>query len=300
MTIFNLGSINIDHVYRLHDMPVAGRTITSAEYLQGLGGKGANQSVAAARAGAFVTHIGAVSAQGDDWVLDRLEEVGVDTRHITRLNHIATGHAVILVRADGESSIILHAGANRRLEQDQIETALSYIGPEDTLLVQNETNCQIEAARIARAAGARVVYYCTPFDAAAVAAILPEVSMLALNARDLPKLAELLPDGAVPPPTIVNCGADGAEYHDASSGRVIRQPGFSASQMDRTGSGDCLIGYFIAGMDMGQELADALRYATAAAAITVTRCGAADAMPEAAEVLDYLIAQEMGASRAAS
>ena len=74
MTIYNLGSINVDHVYRLAHMPQPGETMASRDYTQGLGGKGANQSVAVARAGVRVVHIGAISAQGEDWVLDRLSQ----------------------------------------------------------------------------------------------------------------------------------------------------------------------------------------------------------------------------------
>ena len=121
MTIYNLGSINIDHVYRLPAMPRAGETMHALSYAQGLGGKGANQSVAAARAGASVVHLGAMGT-AEDWVLDRLEAAGVQTSGIARLPETATGHAIILVDASGENCIVLHGGANMALPAGLPET----------------------------------------------------------------------------------------------------------------------------------------------------------------------------------
>lgn len=290
MTIYNLGSINVDHVYRLPHMPVPGETMASRDYAQGLGGKGANQSVAVARAGATVIHIGALAAQAEDWVLDRLGEYGVDTTHVARLPHVASGHAIILLDQDGENSIILHPGANGRLDLAAVERALSGIGPGDTLLLQNETNLQVEAAQIARAAGARVIYSCAPFNIDATRAVLPYVSLLALNAVEAAQLAAASPDGIQAPAMLVTMGAGGAEYRDLSRGVATAQPAFAVDVVDTTGAGDCFTGYLAAGLDMGRELPEALRHAAAASAIKVTRAGAGDAIPEAAEVLDFLAA----------
>ena len=294
MTIYNLGSINVDHVYRLPHMPVPGETMASRDYAQGLGGKGANQSVAVARAGARVIHIGAIAAQAEDWVVDRLGEYGVDTTHIARLPHIASGHAIILLDASGENSIILHSGANGRLDKGAVEAALAGIGPGDTLLLQNETNLQVEAARIAWAAGARVIYSCAPFDIDATLAVLPHVSLLALNAVEAAQLAAASPDGVAVPAMLVTMGAEGAEYRDLAAGTVIRQPAFAVEVFDTTGAGDCFTGYLAAGLDMGRDLPEAMRHAAAASAIKVTRAGAGDAIPEAAEVLDFLAGQPRG------
>ncbi len=294
MTIYNLGSINVDHVYRLAHMPQPGETMASRDYTQGLGGKGANQSVAVARAGVRVVHIGAISAQGEDWVLDRLGEYGVDTTHVARLPHVASGHAIILLDVAGENAIILHSGANGRLDRAAVEQALAGIGPGDTLLLQNETNLQVEAAAIARAAGARVIYSCAPFNIDAVRAVLPHVSLLALNAVEAGQLAAASPAGISVPAMLVTMGGDGAEYRDLANGTVTRQPAFAVQVCDTTGAGDCFIGYLAAGLDMGRPLPEALRHAAAAAAIKVTRAGAGDAIPEAAEVLDFLASHPKG------
>ncbi|SDD26186.1 ribokinase [Paracoccus isoporae] len=291
MTIYNLGSINIDHVYRLDHMPAPGETLSSQEFSQGLGGKGANQSIAAARAGAEVVHIGAISGDGDDWVIERLAGAGVDTGQIARLDGIATGHAIIYVDGAGENAIVLHPGANMRLERDRLTRALSGIGARDTLLIQNETNLQAEAAQIARAAGARVIYSAAPFGIEAVRAVIGQVSMLALNRIEAEQLAAATGGGVDVPAMLVTRGGEGAEFRDLATGEVIRQDAFEVEPVDTTGAGDCFAGYVAAGLDLGRDMRTALRHAAAAAAIKVTRVGAGDAIPDAAEVEAFLAAR---------
>ena len=109
MAIFNLGSINADLSYSVDALPEPGETISAHSVSRGLGGKGTNMSVAAARAAAHVVHIGAVGRDGD-WAIERLTEYGVDTRHITYGS--ATGHAIIMVDRLGENAIVIHSGAN--------------------------------------------------------------------------------------------------------------------------------------------------------------------------------------------
>ena len=163
MAIWNLGSINIDHVYRLDHLPRPGETLAARSYVQGLGGKGANQSIAAAQAGAITHHIGAMGAT-DDWVVERLKNAGVCTADILRLPGQATGHAIILLDGKAENAIVIHPGANRAIAPSMLAKLLSAIKAQDTLLLQNETGCQVEAAKAARQVGARVIYSAAPFD----------------------------------------------------------------------------------------------------------------------------------------
>lgn len=287
MPIYNLGSINIDHIYRLAELPRAGETLASLEYSLGLGGKGANQSVAAAMAGADIRHLGAMGT-GDDWVLERLAAAGVGTGSIARLDQAATGHAIILVDAQGENSIILHGGANRALTADIVTRELSAIGPGDILLMQNETNQQSMAAAQARAAGARVVYSAAPFEIEALRAALPHISILAVNeveARDtFAAFGEALPIEGM----LITRGAEGAEYRDLQTGQIWHQPAFMVRAVDTTGAGDCFAGWFAAGLSRDETIATALRHASAAAALQVTRKGAGDAMPARDEVMNFL------------
>ncbi|MDS9467033.1 ribokinase [Paracoccus sp. MBLB3053] len=287
MTIYNLGSINIDHVYRLANLPRSGETIHSLDLSHGLGGKGANQSVAAARAGAQVIHLGAMGT-GDGWVLDRLGNAGVETDRIARLADHATGHAIILVDRSAENSIILHGGANRALPEDSVRRDLSAIGPGDILLMQNETNLQVEAASQARAAGATVIYSAAPFELAALREVLPHVSILAVNegeaAETFAAFGEHLPVEGV----LITRGAAGAEFRDLINAKTHHQSAYRVSAIDTTGAGDCFAGWFAAGLSRGEDIPTALRHAAAAAAVQVTRPGAGDAMPDRADVLAFL------------
>ena len=115
MTIFNLGSINADHVYCVPHLPGPGETLAATSMQTGLGGKGANMSVAAARAGSHVAQIGAVGRDGL-WAKNRLLEYGVDTRHIAELD-VPTGHAIITVDDAGENAITLFSGANHQFRK---------------------------------------------------------------------------------------------------------------------------------------------------------------------------------------
>ena len=287
MTVFNLGSINIDHFYRVSHLPGPGETLAARGYMKGLGGKGANQSVAALRAGARVVHIGAIG-EGDGWAAEELARLGLDTGAISRVAE-PTGHGIILTDPAGENSIVIHPGANRAQSPAMIAQALAMGQAGDILLVQNETDRQVEAARLAQAQGMRVFYSAAPFELAPLKAILPHVSHLLVNALEAAALeAETgsaladLPVQAV----IVTRGAGGAEW--ISAARRIHAPAPEVSAVDTTGAGDCFAGSLAAALDQGLSSGQSLRYATAAAALQVTRPGTAAAMPERAEVQTFL------------
>ncbi|TBN40475.1 ribokinase [Paracoccus subflavus] len=287
MAIWNLGSINIDHVYRLHRLPRPGETLAARGHVCGLGGKGANQSIAAARAGAVTHHLGAMGA-GDGWVIDRLTERGVDTAGILRLADQPTGHAVILLDSAAENAIVIHPGANRAIAPAMLEKPLSAITAQDSLLIQNETSAQVEAARIARTAGARVIYSAAPFDIDAVGAVLPHATILAMNAGEAEALFAAIPGPLPVRGLLITRGADGAEYRDLITGAVYRQPAFAVRPVDTTGAGDTFAGYFAASLDRGDTVPDALRLAAGAAALKVTRPGAGEAIPGLDEVMAFI------------
>lgn len=291
MAIWNLGSINIDHVYRVPHLPMPGETLAALSYATGLGGKGANQSVAAARAGARVCHIGAVGGDGS-WALRKLKAFGVDLAHVAEVA-AATGHAIINVDPKAENAIVIHAGANAALSQAQVSGAMALCAPTDTVLLQNETNLQAETAREAASRGLRVIYSAAPFSVLAVQAVLAHVSLLVMNEGEAAALVtargqslEALPVGGV----IVTKGARGAEWISARA-ETIFQPSFPVTPVDTTGAGDCFIGSLAAALDRGDTRAAAMRFAAGAAALQVTRPGAADAMPTRAEVEAFLATQ---------
>lgn len=286
--IFNLGSINADHAYRVAHLPRAGETVAAQGYARLLGGKGANQSIAGARAGGQVVHIGAVGADGD-WMVAALADAGVDVRHVRR-GPVVSGHAVVMVEESGENAIVIHAGANRELRLQDVEAALAEAGPGDWLLMQNETNLQAEAARMAEAKGLCIAYSAAPFDVAAVRAVLPHVTLLMLNEGEAGQMAREMGEIAVPM-LCVTRGARGVLWTEADVGETVTIPAPKVVAVDTTGAGDTFAGYLVAGLAAGLEPRSALRRAVSAAAISVTRPGASAAIPMAAEVAAFL-AQE--------
>jgi ribokinase len=288
MTLFCLGSINLDHFYEVPHLPAPGETILAESHSTGLGGKGANQSVAAAQAGARVVHIGAVGPDGA-WAVSRLKALGVDTTHISEVT-APTAHAIINVDPKGENAIVVFPGANMRQSLTQLKTALLTAKRGDMLLLQNETNLALEAATLARSLGLKVLYSAAPFDAAATKALLPLTDILVLNAVEMQQLTEATDAIALSPATIIITeGSKGGRAITAAG--ETRFPAFPVQALDTTGAGDTFTGYLAAALQEGQSLQDALRCAAAASALKVTKKGTADAIPSRTDVDSFLKAQ---------
>ena len=283
--IYSLGSINADHVYRLLRLPTPGETLAAHAYSRMLGGKGANQSIAAVRAGARVVHIGALGPDGD-WMRDALATAGVDVTHVANAA-VASGHAIVMVDSVGENSIVIHPGANRALDFNGVEAALHDARPSDWLLMQNETNCQVEAARMAHGRGMRVAYSAAPFDARSVQAVIPYLTLLILNAAEAAQLFQMVGEVLVPR-LLITRGADGAEWRDLEKAETVSIPAFPVHPTDTTGAGDCFSGYTVAGLSAGLSPVRALRQAAAAAALQVQRLGASGAIPALSDVKTFL------------
>ena len=286
MAVWNLGSINIDNAYRVPHLPSAGETIRAKSHQKGLGGKGANISVAIARGAASVTHIGAVGADGA-WAVERLMEYGVDTRHITKLANEATGHANIAVADDGENQIIIYPGTNRMITDDMVGGALAVASPGDILVMQNETNGQLRAAKIAKKMGLNVVYAAAPFEAEAVTSVLPYTDLLVLNAVEANQLKAVLGRSLKDLDVhniVVTQGGDGSCWIDALAKLETHIPAISVASVDTTGAGDTFTGFLVAGLDRGLPMMQSLNLATQAAALMVARFGTADVIPDLKEI----------------
>ncbi len=286
--ILNFGSINLDLVYRVASLPTPGETLASTSYEKYLGGKGVNQSIAAQRCGAEVRHIGCVGPDGD-WLREQIAEFGLTLDGIKTVDE-HTGHAVILVDDAAENQIVLYGGSNQTFTMDQIEAALKRADPKtDWVICQNETNLVHELAQSARQKNFRTAYSAAPFEAEHAIPMLDHIDLLAVNEVEAAALQNAL--GKDPRDLglrylLVTKGADGADLH--THHETLHQPAFSVTPQDTTGAGDTFLGAFMAEFTLSNSPAKALRFASAASAIQVTRAGAAPAIPMREEVLAFL------------
>jgi ribokinase len=284
MTILNIGSINWDRVYRVTHFPAPGETIAAASATVGLGGKGLNQSVAILRAEGAVRHVGAVS-QNDTRMLAALRDLGLDVAEIAQLEATETGSALILVDDEAENVIVLDQGANGLIPKASVVDALDQAQAGDWLLMQNETNLLEFALTEANARGLRVALSAAPFRPENVIPYLELLDLLSVNAVEFAQLqaalgaSAKLPEGLA---VLITKGADGAEYRLDEV--VTKASPHRVKALDTTGAGDTFLGFFLARLDRGAPVDEALATAMAAAAIQVTRVGAVAAIPELAEV----------------
>lgn len=296
MRVVVVGSINADLVLRVPSIPTAGVTVPAREISRLPGGKGANQAVALARLGAEVAMIGAVGDDDDGrGLLATLLSEGVDTSSVARLPGVPTGLAVVVVDDRGENAIVVVSGANASLDATSVEgpEGLAALRGADAVLLQLEIPMDVvrAAARAGREVGATVVLNAAP-AVAVPDAVLGDVDVLIVNASE----AEVLggaDDPAVaaaslrtrgPGMVVVTLGGEGSIVHD---GVVTYVAAHHVEVLDTTGAGDCFAAAFTVALASGEGAAAAARYATAAAAIAVTRHGA-QAMPTAAEVEEFL------------
>ncbi len=276
-----IGSVNADYVYRVPHLPAPGETLSAKGLTRMLGGKGANQSVAAALAGGQVQHVGAVGA-ADGWMLDAMENTGVQINAIANVDG-PSGHAIIAVDDSGENNIILIAGANHQLTESQILGSLK--SDPGYVMIQNETNLCAFAVKTAQKAGWKVIYSAAPFYVHAVAEIAPFADTVLLNEveasqwqTETGRTVSEIGAGRV----IVTKGSKGCTLITAQGELDFDAPNVKA--VDTTGAGDTFAGVYAQGISAGMTLKAAIQRAQIAAAIQVTRPGTTDAMPTAEEI----------------
>jgi len=269
----------------------AGETLSSTHYSQILGGKGANQSIALARAGAQVLHIGRCH-KGDAWAVKQLEDAGVSCQLIELVDQ-PSGHAIIQVDSRAENSIVLFGGANQSFSEQDICTALSQGEAGDWLVLQNECN-DIEAAlNFAADKKLKVVLNPSPMLENKAAFPLARVSMLIVNEVELAQLFDVqeideaiivdkvraqYPDMDV----VITLGAKGAMWVNASES--IKVDAFKVDVVDTTAAGDTFLGYLLAAIDRGESKRAALIAGCKASSLAVQVLGASTSIPTLAQV----------------
>ncbi len=293
VTVYNFGSINIDYVYQVERFVQPGETLASLQLETVLGGKGANQSVALARAGAEVFHLGRVGS-GDRWALDALQSFGVDTGLVEVIDG-NSGHAIIQVDANGENAIVLHGGANQSFDADSITGLLSNAAVGDWLLIQNECNALEVMFNEAKQKQLRMVFNPAPMTNSVKQLPLQLCEILILNEIEAAQLADTndvnkmeaqlhsrYPDTQI----VLTLGSAGAqvlfkgEKYVASSTQV--------SVVDTTGAGDTFVGFYLASQIQGMPIQQALERACAAGSLAVTKAGATPSIPTSSEVDNML------------
>lgn len=301
MRVFNFGSINIDHVYRVERFVQPGETLASQSLETVLGGKGANQSVALARAGIDVSHLGRVGL-ADKWAVDALSDFGVNVDAV-ELKNAASGHAIIQVDAQGENAIVLHGGTNQGFDAESVKSMLKNAKAGDWLLLQNECNALDHAFDVAQQMRLNIAFNPAPMTSDVAALPLHRADVLILNEVEAAQLAigparadepgsktpdknktlteaqlhaelqKRFPDVLI----ALTLGSRGATILDKGAALHVKAP--NVDVVDSTGAGDTFVGYFLAGLINQLTPEQALQRANAAGALAVTIAGATPSIP---------------------
>lgn len=299
-----LGSINADHILTLAHFPRPGETVIGKQYNIAFGGKGANQAVAAGRAGADIAFIACV---GDDDTGDRirqqLDQDKIDITPVETIPDVATGVAMIFVNREGENTIGIYSGANAALTPERVLGHQQVIADAAALLMQLESPVEsvFAAAQMAKAHQTRVILNPAPAshldDAllALVDIITPNeteaeilTGIAVKSDEDAARAADALHDKGIHT-VLITLGRRGVWLSERGSGQRI--PGFNVKAVDTIAAGDTFNGAFITAQLEGKSLHEAVRFAHAAAAIAVTRHGAQPSVPWRAEIDDFLLQQ---------
>ncbi len=294
-----IGSVNMDLVLRVPRMPLPGETLAGDKFMTIPGGKGANQAVACARLAAPGTSVAMVACVGDDafgsQMRDSITACGIDDRYIDDVAGEATGIASIMVDANAQNSIVIAAGANGRLDVERIERARPLIEQASIVLLQLEVPMPtvIHSIELAHALGKTVVLNPAPAQALP-RELLQKIDYLILNeieaamlaeeqSEDIPLLARKL-HALGARNVVVTLGEKGV-HGSFSDGQQRHLPARKVQAVDTTAAGDTFIGGFIGAIAQGRDQFDAIAYAQAAAALSVTRVGAQTSIPTRDEVV---------------
>jgi ribokinase len=293
--ILVVGSSNTDMIIKLDRIPRPGETILGGAFVTAAGGKGANQAVGAARAGGQVTFIARVGQDmfGEQAVAGFVRD-GINVKHVTRDKTNPSGVALIFVAKDGENSIAVAGGANAKLSPADVRKARAAFTGASVLVMQLETPLETvqAAADLAAKAGVRVILNPAPAQPLPDK-LLKRISILTPNETEAELLtgsageeaaAKLRARGVAT--VILTLGANGALIADATGTRLV--PGFKVKAVDTTAAGDIFNGSLAVALAEGKSLDAAVRFANAAAAISVTRLGAQPSAPTRREIERFL------------
>lgn len=288
-SILNYGSLNFDYVYSVKHFVEAGETISSDSMNIHFGGKGLNQSIAAAAYGAKIFHAGKIGTNGEA-LKEKLKASGVDVSFISVSNN-PNGHAIIQVNESGQNSIILFPGSNREITPNEIDEVLKNFSPEDILILQNEINEIPYIIQAAHKKGMKIVFNPSPITPEIKEYPIEMVSLLILNeiegkalggSGSAEQLAVNLRKKYVNTDILITLGSKGSLFYDGE--QLITQGIYRANPVDTTGAGDTFTGYFVAALADRKTIKEAMDIASKASALSVSKTGAADSIPNINDV----------------
>lgn len=292
MKVLNFGSLNYDYVYEMEHFVQPKETILSLGYARNFGGKGLNQSIALKKAGVETYHAGRVGLDGQDFI-DYLNSYNVKTDYLIKDANEATGHAIIQV-CKGQNCIILHGGANQKIDEKQINETFSNFSKDDLLLVQNEISSMDLIIKKAHEVGMKIAFNTAPMNGAVFTYPLDLVDIFIVNeveAQGLSKstsdnideiikaLKEKFPNKEI----VLTVGEKGAYF--ISKDTIIHEDALIVKAVDTTAAGDTFTGFFLASYLKDNDPKKALKLATKASSITVQGKGAAKSIPELKDII---------------
>ena len=299
MKIYNFGSLNVDRVYGVEDFVRAGETILAKSLSFFPGGKGLNQTIALARAGANVYQAGCIGRDGAI-LKETLVENQVPLTYVKELDADG-GHTALQVSESGQNAIIVYSGTNHMLTEEFIDEVMQTIEPGDYVLMQNEINLVPYIIRRAKEAGAVVALNPSPITKELTTYplelvdlfIVNEIEGEALTGEKEPEKILLAFREKYPHAKIVlTLGSEGSCYQDEET--FATQEIYKNTVVDTTGAGDTYCGYLLTCLMEGVPVKEALNMATAASSIAVSRQGAAPSIPKREEVEGFLKERNKG------
>lgn len=297
MKILNYGSLNLDYVYHVDHFVLPGETVSSEKMQINPGGKGLNQSIALARAGAPVYHAGCCGAGGRQ-LMALLKENGIDISCLYTTDE-PQGNAFIQVIPSGENSIVVFPGSNHCITEEQVSRTLSQFGEGDYLLLQNEISLLPLIVEKACAKGMKILLNPSPYNAAINTLDFGKLDWLLVNeveteqitgCQDTDAAWERIHASYPELSVLFTLGSDGSKAFRVNNAgiQMVCQNAFRSDAVDTTGAGDTYTGYFIGGLMRGLPLQESMRQASMASALSVRKPGAASSIPVMEEVLAAL------------
>ena len=290
MRVLNFGSLNIDHVYLVDHFVRPGETISSQKLDYFLGGKGLNQSIALAKAGAEVYHAGKIGVDGDK-LKEALDKYGVNTDYLGRSDGV-NGHALIQVNQSGQNCIILFGGSNRTITEDYVDGVLEHFQSGDIVLIQNETSCISYIAEQCSKKGIKVAFNPSPISQDLLTSfpfqyvslfMINEVEGKELTGKEnseeiLNSLISKYPNSAC----ILTLGKNGVIYQDKRN--TYSYGVYEVPVVDTTAAGDTFTGFFLGCLARGYDVETCLKKASVASSLAVSKRGASASIPTMEEV----------------